>query len=287
MMATKVPAATMLFVAVAGEEQGLYGADHLAGLLQANGSDVQGMFTNDIVGSAKAEDGTVDPHSVRLFTQAIPVGATGAQVQSIVGMGGENDSPSRELGRFVADVASNAATDMTVRIVYRQDRFLRGGDHEPFQARGFAAARFTEPHEDFRHQHQDTRVEAGVQFGDLLEFVDTDFTARVARVNAAAMWSLANAPGTPKHVTMDTSALSNNSTLGWAPGGSEAALARYEVVWRPTDATFWTSAVDVGKAHTATVQLSKDNAVFGVRAVGVNGFASPAGFPDYPSILDA
>lgn len=173
-------------------------------------------------------------------------------------------------------------------MIYREDRFLRGGDHEPFLKRGFPAARFTEPHEDFAHQHQDVRVDAltGQQFGDLIEFCDFDFIARAARVNGAALWSLAQAPGTPKNVTLDTSVLTNNSTLAWAMGGGADAegegLAGYEVLWRATDAPAWTNVIPVGLVDRVTVLLSKDNVVFGVRAVGTNGYRSPAAFP-FPS----
>ena len=165
-------------------------------------------------------------------------------------------------------------------MIYRLDRFLRGGDHEPFIERGFPAARFTEPHENFAHQHQDVRVDAvtGEQFGDLIEFCDFDFTARAARVNGAALWSLAQGPGTPKNVTIDTSVLTNNSTLRWEMGADES-LEGYEVLWRPTDTPFWTTVIPVGLVNTATVEVSKDNVAFGVRAVGKNGFKSPATFP--------
>lgn len=169
-----------------------------------------------------------------------------------------------------------------MRVVYRLDRFLRGGDHEPFLERGFPAARFTEPHEDFAHQHQDVRVDStGKQFGDLIEFCDFDFIARVAKVNGAALWSLAKAPGTPTNVTIDTSVLTNNSTLLWTLGADEG-LAGYEVLWRPTIAPFWTNVIPVGLVDRATVLQSKDNVVFGVRAVGTNGYRSPAAFP-FPS----
>lgn len=161
-------------------------------------------------------------------------------------------------------------------MIYRPDRFLRGGDHLSFLKNGFAAVRFTEPHENFAHQHQDTRVVDGVQFGDLIEFCDFDFIARVARVNGAILWSLAQAPGTPTGVSLDTSVLTNNSTLLWT---ADPAAESYEVVWRPTDAPFWTHVVPVGQTNTATILLSKDNAQFGIRAVGSNGFRSPAGFP--------
>ncbi|KAH9917668.1 Zn-dependent exopeptidase [Epithele typhae] len=276
----RAPPATIVLAAVAGEEQGLFGSDHLAGLLKDAGADVQGMFTNDIVGASKGDAGAADPFSIRLFAQGMPTTESAATTARRESIGGENDSPARELARFVHEVATNAATNMTVRVIYRLDRYLRGGDHEPFLERGFPAARFTEPHENFAHQHQDVRVDAatGEQFGDLQEFCDAAFNARVARVNAAAVWALAHAPGTPKNVTIDTSVLTNNSTLAWA-GDAAGDVAGYEVLWRPTDAPFWTTVIPVGLVDRATVLVSKDNAVFGVRAVGKNGFKSPATFP--------
>jgi len=164
-----------------------------------------------------------------------------------------------------------------VRAIYRPDRFLRGGDHLSFLSQGFPAVRFTEPHEDFKHQHQDTRVVDGTQFGDLIEFVDFDFTARVARVNGAALWSLAQAPGTPKGAVVDVSALTNNSTLKWVADPN--ADAGYEVVWRETDKPQWARVIPVGQVNKVTVDLSKDNVQMGIRAVGKNGFKSPAAFP--------
>ncbi|TBU39833.1 Zn-dependent exopeptidase [Dichomitus squalens] len=241
------PPATIVLTAVAGEEQGLFGSDFLAQTLFDAGADVQGMFTNDIVGSAKGDDGVVDPFSFRLFAQGMPTTDTPSQAATRESIGGENDSPARELARFTKEVATNDATGMNVRVIYREDRFLRGGDHEPFLERGFPAARFTEPHENFAHQHQDVRVDpvTGQQFGDLIEFCDFDFIVRAARVNGAALWSLAQAPGTPKNVTIDTSVLTNNSTLEWTIGQDEG-LAGYEVVWRATDAPQWTNVIPVG-----------------------------------------
>lgn len=171
-----------------------------------------------------------------------------------------------------------------VRIVYRTDRFLRGGDHIPFLDRGFPAIRFTEPNENFAHQHQDVRVQDGEQFGDLVEFCDFDFIQRVAKVNAAFIWSLAHAPATPSSVTIDTSVLTNNSTFTWTePTSQESSLvSEYEVLWRATDDPLWTHVIPVGMVNKATVLLSKDNAVFGIRAVGTNGLRSPAALP-FPS----
>ncbi|KAI0697035.1 Zn-dependent exopeptidase [Cytidiella melzeri] len=279
-MATRPPPrATIMLGAVAGEEQGLFGSTFFAQQMKDAGMDVQGMFTNDIVGSPKGDDGFIDPNSIRLFAQGIPSTETAAQISQRVSVGGENDSPARQLARHTHDVASNAATGMSVRVVYRADRFLRGGDHEPFLDQGFPAARFTEPHENFAHQHQDVRVASnGEQFGDLIEFCDFDFITRVAKVNGAAIWSLAQAPGTPTNVQLDTSVLTNNSTLSWDLDPSPA-VAGYEIVWRPTEEPFWTNVIPVGLVTKATVLISKDNAIMAVRAVGKNGYRSPATFP--------
>jgi hypothetical protein len=277
-MATRRPEATIVFAAVAGEEQGLYGARHMAAQYRAAGTDVQGMFTNDIVGSSRADDGTVDAHTVRLFAEGVPTAETPEEAAVRRSVGGENDSPPRQLARFVREVAVNRETDMNVRVIYRRDRYLRGGDHIGFLEQDYPAARFTEPNEDFAHQHQDVRVENGKQFGDLVEFCDFRYIARVARVNAAALWTLANAPGTPKNVRVRTSALTNDTELVW-DRGTEPDLAGYEVVWRETTAPEWTHVIRAGDVTTATIDLSKDNVFFGVRAVDRAGRRSPAAYP--------
>jgi hypothetical protein len=277
-MATHRPEATIVFAAVAGEEQGLYGSTHLAEQLKQAGKDVQGMFTNDIVGSSTADDGARDPRSIRLFAEGVPTDETEAEANVRRSVGGENDSPARQLARFVTEVADARQTGMHVRVIYRRDRYLRGGDHIPFLERGFAAARFTEPNEDYAHQHQDVRVEGGKQYGDLPEFCDFGFIARTAKVNGAALWSLAVAPGTPKNVRVDTSVLTNDTRLLW-DADPAADGARYEIVWRPTIEDDWTHVIDAGTATSATVNLSKDNVFFGVRAVDADGHRSPAAFP--------
>ncbi|KAF9554351.1 Zn-dependent exopeptidase [Agrocybe pediades] len=276
-MASHQSAATIMFAVVAGEEQDLFGSNFMATTLKQQGKDVQGMLNNDIVGSSTADDGTVDPNDIRMFVSGLPPSNTAAQNLNLASIGGENDSPAHQLGRFVAEVSQNTVTQMNVRAIYRPDRFLRGGDHESFLAQGFPAVRFTEPHENFAHQHQDVRVSNGVQFGDLIQFVDFNFTARVAKVNGAALWSLAQAPGTPKSVKIDTSVLTNNSTLSWTL--DPKADAGYEVVWRETDEPQWSMVIPVGIVNSVTVNLSKDNVQMGVRAVGKNGFKSPAALP--------
>ncbi|PSM41593.1 aminopeptidase [Streptomyces dioscori] len=277
-MARRRPAATIVFAAVAGEEQGLYGAAHMASRFKAAGTDVQAMFTNDIVGASRADDGTKDPYTIRLFAEGVPTSETPEQAATRRSVGGENDSPSRQLARFVRDTADNPATGMRVRVVHRRDRYRRGGDHIPFLEQGYPAARFTEPAEDFAHQHQDVRVEDGKQYGDLPEFCDFPFTARVARVNAAALWTLAQAPGAPREARILTAALTNSTQLVWARG-AEPDLAGYEVVWRETTAPEWTHVIPVGDVTSHEVDLSKDNVFFGVRALNGTGLRSPVSFP--------
>jgi hypothetical protein len=278
LFATRPTEASVVFTAVAGEEQGLYGSAYLAGQLKAAGADVQGMFSNDIIGSSTADDGSRNPRTVRLFADGVPPTETPAEALVRQSIGGETDSPARQLARFVQDVAQNEDTGMRVRVIYRRDRYLRGSDHISFLRQGYPGLRFTEPVEDFAHQHQDTRVENGRQFGDLVEFCDFGYLTRVAKVNAAALWSLAQGPDTPRNVVIDTSVLTNTTTLRW-DRGPEADLAGYEVVHRETTSPTWTTVVPVGDVTSATLNVSKDNVFFGLRAVDRDGHRSPVAFP--------
>lgn len=273
------PEATLVFTAVGGEEQGLYGSAFEATQYAAAGADIQGMFSDDIVGSSTAEDGSSDRRTLRLFTEGVPTAETPQQAAIRQASGGEVDGISRQLGRFVKSVAENSATKMRIRMVYRRDRFLGTSDHISYLRQGYPAARFTEPNEDFAHQHQNTRIENGVQFGDLVDFVDFAYLARVAKVNVATLWSLAQAPGTPKNVRILTPVQTNDSDLTWTRG-TEPDLAGYEVVWRETTDPDWTHAIAVGDVTTAHLpEFSKDNVFFGVRAVDGDGHASPVAFP--------
>jgi Peptidase family M28 len=284
LFATRQFPGTVVFATVAGEEQGLYGSAYMAQQMKAAGADVQGMFSNDIVGASQAWDGTrPDPHTVRLFVEGIPTAATAAQVALLQSVGGENDGASRQLARFVEDVALYGLTGMNVRVIWRRDRYLRGSDHLSFQQQGYPAGRFTEPRENFNHEHQDTQVVNGVQLGDLPEFVDYEYMARVAKVNGAALWSMATGPGTPKNAEIHATAPVNFSgtnltTLTW-DANPEPSLAGYEVVWRETTAPEWTSVIKVGNVTTVTLDMSKDNVQFGLRAVDQSGHRSPFAFP--------
>ena len=275
---------TLVFATVAGEEQGLYGSAHMATQMNAAGNDVQAMFSNDIVGASKSFDGNKpDPFTLRMFSEGVPTSATANDIGLLQSVGGENDSASRQLSRFAAHVAPFSLTHMNIRSVWRRDRYLRASDHVSFETFGYPAARFTEPRENFNHEHQNVQVVNGVQFGDLIDFVDFDYIARVARVNAATVWALATAPGTPKGLQIHTTppgtlSGTNLTTLSWN-ANPESNLARYEVVTRETTAADWTDAIDVGTAVSVTLDISKDNVQFGVRAVDTAGNRSPVAFP--------
>jgi Zn-dependent M28 family amino/carboxypeptidase len=278
-LATHQPEATIVMTIVAGEEQGLFGSAFQAAQYRASNTDVQGMFSNDIVGGSTADDGTRDPHTLRLFSEGVPTTETPAQASIRQSTGGEVDGPSRQLGRFVVSVADNADTDMRIRTIYRRDRFLRGSDHISYLSQGYPAARMTEPNENFDHEHQDVRIENGVQIGDLIQFMDFAYLARVTKVNAATMWSLAQGPGTPKSVGILTQQLTNTTDLVWA-ANPEADLDGYEVVWRETTDADWTHFIPVGNVTSASLpHFSKDNVFFGVRAVDHTGHHSPVAFP--------
>jgi hypothetical protein len=288
LFATRQFPGTLVFATVAGEEEGLYGSTFMAQQMAAAGNDVQGMFSNDIIGASQAFDGTrPDPHTVRLFVEGIPTNVTSGQIAIMQAVGGENDGVSRQLGRFVQEVAPFDLTGMNIRLIWRRDRYLRASDHVSFQGQGFPAARFTEPRENFNHEHQNTRVVNGVQLGDLIEFVDFDYVARVTKVNAAALWNLATAPGTPKNLLIHAIAPPNFSginttTLTWN-ANPEPNLAGYEVVTRETTSPDWTDVIDVGNVTTVTLDISKDNLQFGLRAVDQGGNRSPVAFPQVVS----
>ncbi len=278
--------ATIIFAAVAGEEQGLDGSRHLAQTLKGEGVGLEAVLNNDIVGGNTTPGDTAqDKGAVRVFSEGIPTTATPDDVKQIELLGYESDSPSRELARVVAGTGGSYSAQLKPVLEMRRDRFLRGGDHSSFNAEGFAAVRFTEWREDFNHQHQNVRVENGVQYGDLLQFVDFSYVANVARLNAATLATLAAAPPPPVEVKVVTTppagiAGDNNSTLRWQPGPGTPAGTHWQIVWRELGSADWQYGADE-KAGTATLPVSKDNVIFGVRAVDAGGHASPAVVP-YP-----
>lgn len=271
--------ATIVFMTVAAEEQGLLGAAHWAEQAKQQNLNIAGMFTNDIIGSSRDEHGKVDDKQVRLFAEGIPVeNDMSDAVKALILTGGENDTISRQLARHVKEQGERYVKGFKVNVVQRRDRYLRGGDHMPFLERGYAALRFTEPNEDFNHQHQNVRTENGVVIGDMPEYDDFAYIAKVARVNAAALATLASAPAAPQKVQMRTAQLENDSTLVWQ-ANAEPDLAGYRVVWRDTTAANWQGAKFVGNVTETKIPLSKDNYFFGVQAVDKDGNVSPATYP--------
>jgi hypothetical protein len=291
---------TVVFVAVAGEEQGLNGSKHLAHVAKEQGWPLEAVLNNDIVGGDTTPGDTMqDKTAVRVFSESVPSVATPEQQRQILGLGAENDSPSRQLARAVAELAPVYFKPMEFRqpgaapsaihshlvrqlpafhpvLILRRDRYLRGGDHTSFNGEGFAAVRFTEWRENFDHQHQKLRTENGVAYGDLLKFVDFDYVANVARLNAAALATLASAPSIPRNVKVLTRALDNNSELTWEPSAYAPDGTTYEVVWRDSTEMLWSHAQSAGAATTLKLNVSKDNVLFGVRAVDAAGHRSLA-----------
>jgi hypothetical protein len=219
------------------------------------------------------KSGEQDRSVVRVFSEGLPAAASEQEIRRIRGLGGENDSGSRQLSRDIADVARTYDVGVKPMLVFRLDRYLRGGDHYSFNQQGFAAVRFTEFREDFHHQHQNIRTESGIEYGDLPKFVDFDYVAHVARLNAATLASLASAPAPPVNVHLLAKDLENDSTLTWenSPGGLASG---YEILWRATTSPEWEHVEQIGGVTRATLKLSKDNVIFAVRAVDAAGHRS-------------
>ncbi len=267
---------TIIFLTVAGEEQGLNGSQHFAKMAKDARWDIEAVLNNDIVGGDKSKE--QDHSLVRVFSEGVPAAASEQDLRRIRGLGGESDSASRQVARYMVAVDRAYETGMIPMMVFRQDRYLRGGDHYSFNQQGFPAVRITEFREDFHHQHQNVRTENGIEYGDLVKFVDFDYVSRVARLNAATLASLAAAPGPPANVHLLAKDLENDSTLTWdsSPGG----LAKsYEVLWRATTSPDWEHAQNVGNVTRTSLKLSKDNVIFAVRAVDQAGHRSLAVVP--------
>src|SRR5438067_1750778 len=279
--------ATIIFLTVAGEEQGLNGSHHFAWIADQKRDEwqIEAVLNNDIVGGDK--NPRQDPRTVRVFSEGIPSDTlnpmrgpasleteavfVGKNLRQMRALGGENDSSSRQLARYIAEAARAYSPDVSPLLIFRPDRYLRGGDHTSFNQYGFAAVRFTEFREDYHHQHQNVRTENGIEYGDLPKFVNFDYVANVARLNAATLAALASAPGPPTSVHLLTKELENDSTLTW---DKSPRASGYEVLWRATASPDWEHAKDVGNVTRATLPISKDNVVFAVRAIDAEGHRS-------------
>jgi hypothetical protein len=271
--------ATIVFMAVAGEEQGLLGSTHWVEEAQSRNLKIAGMFTNDIIGNTLGGNGVRDNARVRVFSEGVQSNETEAEARIRQSVGGENDSPSRQLARYIKEMSERYLHNFDVTLVFRRDRYGRGGDHIPFLQRGYPAVRFTEPNEDFTRQHQKVRVENGVKYGDVIEMVDFVYVSQVARVNAAALAGMALAPASPSGVRFKSARQEYDTVLTWEQN-NETDLAGYRIVWRETYRPFWQRSIDVGNVTQFAVKgLSKDDYFFAVQAVDRDGNASVPVFP--------
>lgn len=264
---------TLVFVAMVGEEQGLYGATNLAKRAKTEGWNVHLLMNNDIVGNSYGMETDIkDNKSVRVFSEGVSAAETDAQAAARQSAGTENDGKARQAARYIKEVAERYVDQLDVKLIYRRDRFLRGGDHTPFSQQGFAAVRITEMNEDFNRQHQDVRTENGFKFGDLPEYVDYNYLQKVTQMNLSVMANLALSAQEPENVVVLTAGLTNKTSLKWnAPKGKSPA--GYYVVMRETSSPFWERKFFV-KETSAVLNYSKDNYFFGVQSVDDEGHES-------------
>src|SRR3569833_1556698 len=248
--------ATIIFMAVVGEEQGLYGSTHVAKRAKAESWNIDAVLNIDIVGNTHDMDNDLkDNRSVRVFSEGVPSTAAGneRQISGLISLGGENDSPSRELARYVKETAERYVNQLDVKLIYRRDRYLRGGDHIPFLQQGYSAVRLTEMNEDFTRQHQDIRAENGISYGDLPDYVDFNYVQKVARMNLSVLANLASAPAEPQSVGVVTSGLTNGTELKWeAPKEGKKPIGYY-VLKRVFFCFFWVLFFFVIDTHAVFV----------------------------------
>ncbi|HSR41866.1 MAG TPA: M28 family metallopeptidase [Longimicrobiales bacterium] len=273
---------SVVFAGLSGEEQGLYGGRHMARLAREEGWEIVGVLNNDMIGNIAGIDGVVDNTIFRVFSQPGPVpdsaGAADAAYRFHRFFGGEVDGPSRQLARYVERITELYVRNLDAMMIYRLDRFGRGGHHRPFNDEGFPGVRIMEAHEHYHRQHQDPRTEDGIRYGDVVEAVDFQFAAKLTAVNAATLAALAWAPPEPRNVRIG-GAVSPHTTLAWE-GTEDPDLAGYRIYWRETTAPRWQRSVFVGDAERHTLRnVVIDNYLFGVAAVGTDGNESVVVFP--------
>lgn len=270
--------ATVIFVTVSGEEQGLLGARFLASKAKKENWEIEAVLNNDIVGSNNSnETNIINNTQIRVFSEGLPAYQLDSVVSMIRQQGLENDGKARQLARYVKETGERYVDNLEVVMIYRNDRFLRGGDHTPFVENGFAAVRFTEMNENFYHQHQDLRTEKGIEYGDLVKFMDFEYLRKNAAMNLANLSNLAKAPSAPEEVVVDVQGLNNSTTLHWkAP--LHGKVKGYYVLLRETTSAFWQKKFFT-TADTLKLPYSKDNYFFAVQAVSENGNESLAVVP--------
>ena len=262
--------ATVIFLIVSGEEQGLLGAEYLSQKAVDEKWNIEGILNNDICGSNNSsETQIIDNTKVRIFSEGLPAFDIEKRAASIRNLGQENDGKARQLARYTKEIGERYVDNLEVVMVYRNDRFLRGGDHTPFVNKGFPAVRITEMNENYEHQHQDVRTENGVKYGDFPEFMDFEYLRKNTAMNCATLSALAKAPATPQNVTIDTKRLTNSTTLFWQKPKS-GVVKGYYVLVRETYQPFWQKKIFTNK-NGIVLPYSKDHYYFAVQSIGEDG----------------
>ncbi|MCF3108718.1 M20/M25/M40 family metallo-hydrolase [Niabella sp. CC-SYL272] len=280
-MSRQPPPVTVVFVATSGEEQGLLGARFLADQVTTKNWQLEALLNNDIIGSNHSnETRIVNNTQVRVFSEGLPLNANRDDLLKIRSLGLENDGAPRQLARYFKETGERYIDHMTVKLVYRNDRFLRNGDQSPFVEKGYTAVRITEMNENFEHQHQDLRTERAVPYGDLPEFMDFEYLRKNTALNLATLTNLAKAPSVPQNVVYITRGLENSTTIKWNPPAT-GACAGYYLLMRETSSPQWEKKIFTA-ATTITVPYSKDNYFFAVQSVSAAGNESLPALPGLP-----
>ena len=270
--------ATIIFVAVSGEEQGLLGSTYMANKAKAQNWNVEAVLNNDIMGSNNSnETNIIDNTSVRVFSEGLPAYETEKNAARIRALGLENDGKSRQLARYVKEIGERYVDHLNVVMIYRNDRFLRGGDHTPYVENGFAAIRITEMNENYTRQHQDVRTENGINYGDLPTHIDYEYLRKNTAMNLSNLANLAKAPAMPEHVKIEVKKLTNTTSLSWEPPKS-GKVKGYYILIRETTSAVWQKKIFTTDM-SVTLPYSKDNYFFGVQSVSDSGNESLAVVP--------
>lgn len=269
---------SIIYAGLSGEEQGLYGGQHMAKVAKEKGWDIVGVLNNDMIGNIKGIDGVIDNSTFRVFSEAISMEMTDREKRGMRFYGGEIDGPSRQLARYIDKLTDDYMTNLDAIMIYRLDRFGRGGHHRPFNDQGFTGVRIMETHENYNEQHQDLRIENGIKYGDVIESVNFDYAAKLTAVNALTLASLASAPPEPKNVSIG-GVVRPSTRLKW-DAVKDNTIIGYKVYWRGTTSPQWQYSRFVGKVTDYTLKnIVIDNYLFGVASVGKNGAESLIQFP--------
>ena len=262
--------ATIIFMAVSGEEQGLLGSTYMATKSKKENLNIEAVLNNDIMGSNNSnETNNINNTQVRVFSEGLPAYELDKNSKNIRQLGLENDGKSRQLARYVKETGERYVDNLDIKLIYRNDRFLRGGDHTPFVENGFTAVRITEMNENYTRQHQNVRIENGIQYGDLIEFIDFEYLRKNTGMNLSTLANLAKAPSMPEDVKIDVKKLSNSSYLYWKKPLT-GSVKGYYLLMRETTSAFWQKKIFTS-ATEITVPYSKDNYFFAVQAINENG----------------